>query len=257
VTNSTQLASPTLSRWILGEWAFRPRWLLSASAGVTHQGLDLQNFDSASPAARRAERATHFDAAIEHRLSRFVRWQATLFNRMEASPDAVRGAARGFELLIDHRPARGFSGWAAYSYGKARYSNVERRETYWADFDQRHGFNAFGAYRFSDRSAAGATFRAGSNFPIPGYLDARDGGLFVGTRRNQARLPAYARLDLNAHRRFEYRGRRLTLFAEVMNVLNRTNVGLSNGEVRPTGEAVGFTTALMPRRVTAGLLVEF
>ena len=281
VTNSTQLASPTLSRWILGEWAFRPRWLLSGSAGVTHQDPDLQRFDSASPAARYAERATHFDMAIEQRLGRSVRWQATVFRRTEAglqAPDdfplalgdervmhtssggsasARRGAARGIELLIDFQPARGFSGWAAYSYGKVQSSDLERHETYWADFDQRHGFNASGAYRFSDRTAAGATFRAGSNFPIPGYLAGRDGSLFVATRRNQVRLPAYARLDLNAHRRFEYRGRRLTLFAELLNVMNRTNVGLANGEVRPTGEAVGFTTTLMPRRATAGLVIEF
>jgi hypothetical protein len=41
----------------------------------------------------------------------------------------------------------------------------------------------------SDRTSLGATFRAGSNFPIPAYLEQRAGGLYVGGLRNQVRLP--------------------------------------------------------------------
>ena len=53
-------------------------------------------------------------------------------------------------------------------------------------------------------------------------------------------------------------GRRVTLFLDVANALNRTNVGLANGFIRPeTGEAVGFTKTLLPRLPAAGLTVEF
>ena len=31
----------------------------------------------------------------------------------------------------------------------------------------------YGVYRFSDRMSFSARFRAGSNFPVPGYYEAR------------------------------------------------------------------------------------
>ena len=39
-------------------------------------------------------------------------------------------------------------------------------------FQQRHTLNIFGVYRFATRTSVGATFRAGSNFPIPAYCAA-------------------------------------------------------------------------------------
>ena len=38
------------------------------------------------------------------------------------------------------------------------------------------------------------------------------------------RLPSYSRVDLRANRTFNWSRKRLTLFAEVINVLNRDNV---------------------------------
>ena len=141
--------------------------------------------------------------------------------------------------------------------GRTRYTDVARHETFWGDFDQRHALNLFGVYRFASASV-GATFRTGTNFPVPGYLNDVDGRLFAASARNQVRLPLYARLDLRADRQFRYFGRRLTLFAELLNALNRANVGLANGSVHPvTGEAVGFTDTLLPRRASAGVVVEF
>jgi hypothetical protein len=80
-------------------------------------------------------------------------------------------------------------------------------------------------YRLSDRSSISAKLRAGSNTPAPGYFGVGDGMFFaLGARRNEYRLPAYSRLDLRANRTYHWGPRRLTLFAEVMNVLNRENV---------------------------------
>ena len=63
---------------------------------------------------------------------------------------------------------------------------------------------------------------------------------------------------MRASRTFRAAGRRMTLFVDVVNVLNRTNTGLANGVIRPdTGEAIGFTERLLPRLPTAGLTVEF
>ena len=284
VADSTLVRQRTVTRWILGEWSAGSGWTLNASAGVSHQFPEFEQvLGSAGAQGLRPERARHIDIGIEQRLAKSVRWQATFFNRKEreilrepdisprllgdvitGAPDPARyenalsGWSRGLELLLERRSATGISGWAAYSYGKTRYTDTARSETFWGDFDQRHAINVFGVHRLSDRTSVAVKFRGGTNFPIPGYLAERDGGLFVGHQRNEVRLPNYARLDVRASRSFNYAAGRLTLFVEILNVLNRTNRGLADGFIRPgTGEAAGFTEPLIPRFPSAGILIEF
>lgn len=270
IADSTLSTHRPVSRWILGEWTLRPGWAVSASAGVSHQFAQLEHVMGPAAAQNvRPESATHADVGIERRLTASVRWQASFFNRSERDilrePDVrpryenmLSGTSRGAEVLLERRSATGLSGWVAYSYGRTQYADAARGETFWGDFDQRHAINLVGMYRVSDRTSLAAQFRGGSNFPIPGYLVDRDGVLFDGDRRNTVRLPPYARLDVRANRSFTYAGRRLTLFVEVLNVLDRKNVGRATGRItRPGGEAVGFTEPLFPRRPSAGILIEF
>lgn len=283
VTASTLLPHPTLSRWLLAEWVFRPGWTLNGSTGVSHQHPELRDITGVAESHDvRAERANSVDLGIEHRLPNSFRWQMTLFTRHERDilpgPEmyprvvsgvlqfprhepyahTLRGTSRGVEVLVDRRSSIGLSGWAAYSYGKTRYTDRVSGETFFGDFDQRHAFNLFATYRFSASAGVGATFRTGSNFPIPAYLAARDNRLFAAEARNQVRLPPYARLDLRADRGFAYLGRRVTLFVELLNVLNRKNVGLATGSIDPaSGEAIGVTDMLFRRRASAGISVDF
>lgn len=284
VTDATHAGGPTIARWVLGEWRVRPNWTVNASTGVSRQLPELELMLGATGASDlRAERATHVDFGLEQRVSPSIRWQATLFTRRERDvlrpPDsaprlvdgalletsdharyenALRGASRGIELLLERRSATGLSGWVAYSFGRTRYADLARGETFWADFDQRHAVNASSVLRISDRSSVALQFRAGTNFPLPGYLSGRDGRLFVGERRNDVRLPVYARLDVRARRTLTFGSRRLTLFAELLNALNRTNLRPSSGFIRrDTHEAVGFTERLFQRLPSAGLLIEF
>jgi hypothetical protein len=172
--------------------------------------------------------------------------------------NALQGTSRGIELLVSRRSPLGLSGWAAYSYGRARQLDTERGERFWSDFDQRHTFNVLAAYRLSGKTSMAATFRSGSNFPVPGYLAETNGRLLVASERNQVRLPPYARLDLRADRQFQYLGRPLTFFVEARNALNRANLGLAGGFVDPsTGEAIGFTDRLLRRSFSGGVVVEF
>jgi hypothetical protein len=101
-------------------------------------------------------------------------------------------------------------------------------------------------------------FRASTNVPIAGYLTDRDGVLFVGTRRNDVRLPDYARLDARAQRTFGSSARRVSVFGEMLNLFNRQNLGPAEGVIdAQTGRALGFTRELMPRRVSVGVAVHF
>jgi hypothetical protein len=284
LADSTLLNQRAVDRWVRTEWSPVPRWVLHASTGAMHQFPGLEHVRGWEGAADlRAERARFVDLGIGQRLSSGVRWDVTAFARRERDvlrePDvhprlvegvladegvashfdnALTGSARGIEVSVERRSRTGLSGWIGYSYGTARYTDTARQETFAADFDQRHTINATGLVTLPWKTRAGVTFRGGTNFPIPGYLVARGGRLFAGHQRNQARLPAYARLDLRAERTFDLGERRFALFAEALNVLNHANVGLADGVItRDTGEAVGFTERLFPRVMTAGLRLEF
>jgi hypothetical protein len=268
------------TRWLLAEWTFRPGWALDGSIGAAGQLPELDHVLAASKALE-PERGSHADIGIEQRITRNSRWQVTAFSRRERDilrePDghprlagaaivapepsflnALDGTSRGIELLVERRSSSGLAGWIAYSFAKTRYTDAVRAETFWGDFDQRHAVTGLGSYRFSHGTTVGATFRAGSNFPIPAYLVERAEGLYLGPHRNQVRLPAYSRLDLRADHALDYFGRRLSFFVEMLNVLNRANAGLAGGSIdTATGQATGFTDTLFRRRVAAGILVEF
>ena len=98
----------------------------------------------------------------------------------------------------------------------------------------------------------------GTNFPAPGFYRREEGEYFVSERRNEVRLPMYARLDVRATRTFTWSRQRLTLFAEVMNVLNRDNVRYNPPSVDSrTGRAARLFESLIPIVPSAGILVEF
>jgi hypothetical protein len=172
--------------------------------------------------------------------------------------NALDGWSRGVELTVERRDTNGVSGWVSYAYGRARYNDRLTGESFWGDFDQRHALTLVGQYRLSGHTSLGVKFRAGSNVPLAGYFTERDGRIYLTDRRNETRLPYYTRLDLRADRTFTFTKKRLTLFVEILNLLNRKNVGPTDGTVRfGTQEAVGFVEELFPLVPSAGLLIEF
>ena len=185
--------------------------------------------------------------------------------------NALDGRASGLELVLRRDASTGLSGWIGYAYGRHRYTDRVTSEQFWGDFDQRHALSVFGHYRLSNRTTIGAKFRYGSNYPLVGYIQeqaisTQAPPLFGGGRpvffglaheRNTLRLPAYARLDLRADRTFSWSGRRMTLFVEVANALNRRNVRNVPYGVDRTGRVQGPTDALMPILPSAGFVIEF
>jgi TonB dependent receptor len=283
VASSSLVDRLALDRWMQAEWTVRPTWILYGSAGVVHQFPAVEQVRGpAGTPWLRPERATSIDVGIRKHLSPSVRWNATVFTRAERDvlrepsvhprlvdgvlvderderfENALDGSARGIEVMIERRSATGISGWIGYSHGVADYVDRERQETFAGERDQRHAVNVVGSAPIAWKARTTVTFRAGSNVPIPGYLTAKDGHLFAGERRNQVRLPAYARLDLRVERPLPSLGHRFTVFVEAINVLNRVNMGPADGAiVRESGEAVGFTERLFPRLLSAGVQFGF
>jgi outer membrane receptor for ferrienterochelin and colicin len=278
-------AQSTVSPWLQSEWRAKPGLRIRAGAGRYMQFADFDTVLGISGGiGLRPERAIQFDAGIEQRLGGTFRLAATLYDREERDmlrrPGAetrvsgnrvVRGVAstryenrldgfaRGVELAVQRSMAgRGISGWLSYAFARNRYRDTVSGESFWGDSDQRHTLNAYALYRHSGRASFVAKFRFGSNFPIPGYYAQQDGSFVVTDVRNTERLPAYGRLDLRANRAFNWSRRRLTLFAEVINLLNRDNVRFSppgiNTITRATTKPFDSMLPIVP---SVGLLFEF
>jgi hypothetical protein len=284
VDHSTLTGETTASPWMLGEWQVGAGLTLRAGAGIYRQFPAFEQvIGQLGRRTNRDERAAQYDTGVEGRLTTDLRWQVTVYDREEhdfmrrpaaetrvvdgrllrgiaTAPyeNRLEGYSRGVELLVQRRNPNGLSGWISYAYGRNRYRDVVTGERFWGDLDQRHTFNLYGFYRLSDRMSVSGKLRLGSNFPVPGYFVERNGAYFVDDVRNEVRLPLYARLDVRANRTYNWSRKRLTLFAEVMNVLDRDNQRFDPPSIDSrTRQATRLFESMIPIVPSAGVLIEF
>ena len=81
--------------------------------------------------------------------------------------------------------------------------------------------------------------------------------LGLSSERNALRLPPYARLDVRADRAFNWSSRRLVVFVDVANVLNRQNVRNTSYTIDRAGRVFDTTGSLLPIVPSGGVVVEF
>ena len=282
-THATLTDEDAASPWIAVALPVAAGVKLRAGAGVYQQfpGIEQAIGSFGGPDVGR-ERARHLDAGVEVRQGSTVRWLVTAYERREqdvltlldfearlvsglgsvppalpAWRNRLEGHARGVEFSVERRATTGLTGWIGYAFARADYTETATGETFAADYDQRHTFNSWGQYRVTPRTSVGVKLRVGSQFPLRGYFDVLDGLVQLSVSRNRYRLPAYSRLDLRADHTFLYERRRLTLFVEVINVLNRSN------QVGPASfQGVGVplsrvTSTMFPIVPSAGFTFEF
>lgn len=233
----------------------------------------------------RAERSRHYVLGVEHGLGKGTRVRLEGFDQEHAGllfapgtewrlegedivpplpnaplRNALSGRSRGVELLAQRRSANGLSGWVAYTYGHARLHDEEGGLDFDTDFDQRHTLTVFGSYRLGHTWNLSTKFRYGSGFPVPGfYRVGRGGAVFLASDRNRFRPEDYARWDLRANRAFIFSRWKLTLSAEVINLLNRTHTryGGLDGLNPITGRVFLDSDTLFPILPSVGITVEF
>ena len=277
----------TVSPWFQAEWRPRDGMKVRGAAGRYQQFPDFDKVLGASAGTNLVpERADQFDVGVEQRLSPTLRLGLTVYDREDremlrqfgnetrvvngrvvrriaSSPyeNRLDGFARGVELSLQRTiPGTGISGWFSYAYGRNRYHDAASGETFWGDNDQRHTLNAYAMYRPSHRLSFVGKLRYGSNFPIPGYYaKVGEPEIYLLTDvRNTTRLPAYARLDLRANRTFDWSRRRLTVFAEVINLLNRENVRFNPPFISVSTRSVSQPyDSMLPILPSVGILIEF
>ncbi|MDT3695904.1 MAG: TonB-dependent receptor [Ignavibacterium sp.] len=150
---------------------------------------------------------------------------------------------RGFELTVDVRPNRYFSGGLTYTYSIAKGSasseteqypgTEESTQLYYLDFDRTHVFNASGTYTIPkddgpmifdtpvfENMDFSLIFKASSGAPYT--PSGRDIG-FV--EKNSLRQPGLYNIDLMIGKEIEFSNSlRLRLFAEILNLTDHRNI---------------------------------
>ncbi|RPJ86431.1 MAG: hypothetical protein EHM18_06250 [Acidobacteria bacterium] len=174
--------------------------------------------------------------------------------------NALRDRSKGAELQIRRNAVNGLAGWIGYGWGQSLWSE---RESEWfpGNYDQRHTLSLFAQYRWTSQLDLSGKWRYATGLPVPAYVSRQGDDYFVDAFRNQVRLSDYSRLDVRAAKSFNRDRYRLTLFVEVLNLLNRDNVrfaGVGRDDVNvKTGRIRDLDHTQFPILPTAGLAIEF
>lgn len=225
----------------------KSNWTIRAGFGSYHQFPVFGHlFGQLGNPNLHAERATHYNASVERTFGDRYRVLAEVYDREDrdltfalAEPrlegnqvtfarlpfrNSVRGHARGLELTFQRRSANRLSGWVSYSYAQTQNRESQTGLSFVSDFDQRHTVNTYGSYRFTETFNLSGQWRYGSGLPMAGFFRTQGTDLFLSSQRNTTRLPAYSRVDLRANKAFLFEKWKLTLSAEVWNVLKHENL---------------------------------
>lgn len=245
-----------------------PAWLFSPLGGFRLQ----------------PERSIHYLAAVERRFGERSRLRLELYDREERDllfrplleprvaggrftawrldaplENSLRGYARGLELFFQRRTANGLTGWISYSLGWARLRDGATETAFPADFDQRHGVNVYLSWRLRPSVNLSTRWVYGSGFPIPGYWRREQDRYYLADSRNALRLRPYQRVDFRVNKAFVLPRGKLTLYGEVVNLLDRDNYRFSsfNGYNARTGQASLSLDRMFPILPSAGIALDF
>jgi hypothetical protein len=230
------------------------------------------------------ERATHALVALDQRLDERTRLRLEFYQRQDRDllfrplyeprlqgdeifnppvdapiVNSVRGYARGFEVFLQRRSANKLTGWVSYALGYARLREGQTGMPFPSDQDQRHTVNVYLSYRLRPTVNLSAKCIYGSGFPIPGFLRREGNDYFLSESRNALRLDSYQRLDTRINKAYTFDRWKLTLYGELVNLLNRRNRRFDsfNGYDPLTGHAYLTLSKMFPILPSVGLALEF
>jgi hypothetical protein len=263
--------------------AFAPgeSWRIRAAWGQYRQFPDFEHLlGRLGNPDLRAERATHYNASVERLIGARARLLVEAFDREDSNllfslsgprieagavtfrslpfRNALKGHARGLELTLQRRSANGLTGWLSYSYAATSLEDRATSKRFISDSDQRHTISLYASYRFTETLNVSTQWRYGSGLPMAGFFRQERGQLFLSAERNQVRLPDYSRVDVRANKGFHFKRWKLTLSAEVLNLLARENYRYPGYvSVGPGTLVRGGHEKLLPFLPSAGVAIEF
>jgi outer membrane cobalamin receptor len=262
-------------------WSINEHWRVHAMVGRYYQFPDFEQvFGRLGSRDLRAERATNVSGGVEALLGDRVRLSVEVFDREDANlffslaeprldegfvffaefpfRNALDGHARGFELTLQRRSANKLAGWISYSFLQTKLTDSQTGLSFVADNDMRHLLYVYASYRFTDTWNLSSVFRFNSGPPIPGFFTQVGSNYFLTDRRNETRLPDYARWDVRVSKALLFNRWKLTVTGEVLNLLNRENrryAGFDGFDF--TGRVFGQLDRVLPIIPSVGAVIEF
>lgn len=258
---------------------------VQVSWGRYAQFPDVQELYSLYGSTRlRPEHATHYVAAVEQRLGGLARLRVQAYQRVDRDllfrpfqearlaagqiiPDnfqapitnSLRGYAKGVEVFLQKRTANRLTGWVSYALGYSRQRDALSGASFFSDQDQRHTVNVYLGYRIRPSVNLSAKWTYGSGFPVPGYFRREGDTYFLSSVRNGARLDPYQRTDVRINKSRTFDRWKITVYAEVVNMLNRPNYRFDsyNGYDGTSGQAYVNFSNMFPILPSAGVMFEF
>ncbi|MDR3677143.1 MAG: TonB-dependent receptor [Acidobacteriota bacterium] len=174
--------------------------------------------------------------------------------------NALRGYARGMEIFLQRHSANRLTGWISYSLGYSRMRDGEALISFPADQDQRHTVNVYLGYRLRPTVNLSVKSIYGSGMPIPGFYSHQGTPYYyLSSDRNALREKAYESTDVRVNKAWAFDRWKLTLYAEAVNILNRTNPRYESfrGYNTTSGTLnLGFVN-MLPILPSAGVVLEF
>lgn len=173
--------------------------------------------------------------------------------------NSLRGYARGMEIFLQRHSANKLTGWVSYNLGYSRLHDEEAFTSFPADQDQRHTVNVYVGYRLRPTINLSVRSLYGSGMPIPGFYSQQGSTYSLSANRNALREQAYERTDVRVNKAWAFDRWKLTLYAETVNILNRTNPHYESfrGYNYPSETLnLGFVN-MLPILPSAGVVLEF
>lgn len=171
------------------------------------------------------------------------------------------GWGRGIDVSITKRLVDKFHGMMSYSYIEIKRNDHDGLGEYNFAFSQPHQFNLMLSYKVNKQWLFSMRFRYATGRPKDNYTIHRnvlnDVNNFRYSKeligRNELRLPDFSSLDIRANYNFRVKSANLTIFIDIVNVINR-QIANSESFNYITGQNYFDGLAIFP---TGGLKFEF
>lgn len=241
LTGRTDVSPRFLARYDLR--AGFPRTTAKGGVGVFHEPPQLvEAYDVFGTPGLRSNRAIHDSAGIEQELAQAVDLSVEGFYKQldqlvvrvaEADgslgyDNSGRGGVIGMEVLLRHRPAKGFFGWLAYTLSRATRTDHPGEAAHLFAYDQTHNLTALGSYELGRGWRVGGRFRliSGSPYtPCTGGVQNAATGVYAcrAGRLFGSRLPLFHQADVRIDKQWAFGAFRITAYVDVQNIYNRSN----------------------------------
>jgi TonB family protein len=231
-------------------WAATPRLAAKGGVGLFAQEPVVEETDAAfgNPTLK-SERALHVALGGEYKPRPWITLELTGFyknlDNLVSATDATviengitrpltydnngTGRVFGLEAIARHDFTNNFSGWLAYTLSRSTRRDSGAAEDRLFDYDQTHILTVVGSYLLPRNWQIGGRFRLVSGNPITPVRGAVYNAStdrydpYYGTI-NSDRLPMFHQLDLRIDKRWIYQRWMLSLYLDIQNVYNRSNV---------------------------------